>query len=81
MIDPGHIRYAERAVEAASSGSPAIVEAIGRLYGLAQAERDALSKGAVPGWLLAAVGLGVGVAIGARLHKAWPQKMKWIAGG
>jgi len=82
MIDAGHIEYAERAVNAASSGSPAIVEAIGRLYGLAQAERDALSKGSLPGWLWAAVGIGVGVIVGARIQKAWPHKVpKLISGG
>jgi len=57
----------------ASSGSPALLQFVGRAFGLGQAERNALSKGNIPGWVWATFGLLGGFAIGVQVYKRWPQ--------
>jgi hypothetical protein len=59
----------------AESGSPALVHAFGRVFGLGQAERDALSKGAVPGWALVTLGLAAGFVAGVQVYRRWPSKV------
>ncbi len=81
-MKPHHIDYVQHAARAAQHGSPGLVAAIGRLYGLGQAERDALAGGRIPGWAWAVLGMGAGVVIGVRVYRKWPRKVpKLIAGG
>lgn len=67
--------------QAAQHGSPLVTGAAGRLLGFGEAERDALSRGGIPGWLLLVAGLGVGVVIGARAHKHWGARLPKIISG
>lgn len=72
MINPAQIREYAKAAE---SGSPALVHAVGRVFGLGQAERDALSKGAVPGWVLVTLGITAGFVAGVQVYRRWPSKV------
>lgn len=66
----------------ASSGSPALIQIVGRAFGLGQAERDALSQGKIPGWFWATAGLAVGLVAGIQVYKRWPNQVpKFIKGG
>lgn len=77
-----YAQFVASAARQASDGAPGAVKAVGRLFGLGQNERDALARGGVPGWAWAALGLGVGIIAGVRIHKSWPNKVpKFIAGG
>lgn len=57
------------AVQMAQHGSPVLLNAIGRVFGLGQDEQTALLGGRVPGWLLLAVGLAAGILGGAALER------------
>lgn len=76
MIDTSQIDYAALAV-AAQHGSPLVTSAAGRLLGMGEAERDALSSGKIPGWVLLVGGLAAGIVIGARIHKHWGT-VPWV---
>jgi hypothetical protein len=68
-------------VERAQEGSPLLLKAVGRAFGLADPEMDALKKGNLGGWFWMVLGLGVGVVVGARAYKAWPARFpKWVVG-
>lgn len=73
------VPYADVA-RAASDGSPAVLEAVGRLIGFGAEEQRALGQG-VPSWAWLALGIGAGVVIGARAYRRWPAQMRTIAGG
>lgn len=80
MIGPGNINMAQVA-QVAQHGSPGLLAAVGRLYGLGQAERNALAKTGVPGWALLGLGVAAGFVIGARVQKRWPDKVPELIGG
>lgn len=61
--------------KAATSGSPAVLQAVGRAYGLGAQERQALLDFGVPSWTWLAVGVCVGVVAGIRVYKKWPDKV------
>jgi len=68
----------------AREGSPVLLQALGRLYGIGPAERAALGQngtGGIPGWAWGALGLVAGVVIGARVQKRWPDKLPAIVRG
>lgn len=65
----------------AREGSPTVLHAVGRAFGMGQAERDALSKGAFPVWLWIVLGGVAGVAVGVQVQKRWPNKVAKIMGG
>lgn len=82
MLDARHIDYAERVARVARDGSPGILHAVGRLYGLGQPERDALARNGVPSWVWGVLGVGLGVVVGARIQNRWPGKVpRMISGG
>jgi hypothetical protein len=65
-------------------GSPVLLQALGRLYGLGPAERAALGQngsGGVPAWAWVAIGLAAGFVAGARVQKRWPDKLPPIVRG
>ncbi len=57
----------------AQSGSPMLLSAVGRVFGLGADEQAALGVGKVPWWLWASVGVAAGVVVGAQVHKRWPD--------
>jgi hypothetical protein len=68
-------------LQAAQHGSPALLGAVGRAFGLAEPERAALANGKIPAWFWVTIGVGLGVVAGIRLHKAMPTKIpEWLAG-
>jgi hypothetical protein len=81
MIDPRHIDYAAQAARAASNGSPAAFDAVGRLFGLGQNERDALASGGLPTIVWVVVAVGVGFVAGARVQNRWPRRMPKLISG
>lgn len=72
MLNPTQIREFAKTAE---SGSPALVHAVGRVFGLGQAERAALSKGAVPSWVMLTFGLAAGFVAGVQVYRRWPSKV------
>lgn len=81
MIDPQHIRFAEQAASAAHSGSPVVVEAVGRIFGLSGADRDQLVSTGVPPWAFFALGITAGIVAGVRLQRKWPEAMPSLISG
>ncbi len=82
MIDPSRLDYTQVA-HVAKNGSPLLLQALGRLAGLGPSERDAFGgdgKG-VPMWAVAALCLGAGIVAGARIQKAWPEKVPAFISG
>lgn len=74
MINPAHIPYAKVA-KIAKDGSPLLLQALGRLYGLGPRERSAFGQngGGVPGWAWGTLVLVAGVFIGVKVQKYYPQ--------
>ena len=68
-------------VKMASQGSPAVLQAIGRLYGLGEPERDQLLGDGVPTWAIVALSVGAGFFIGVRVYKRWPDRVPALIQG
>jgi len=62
-------------LEAANQGSPQILHAAGRVFGLGDAERDALAKRSFPAWAVGLLGISVGILAGAAIQRRWPGKI------
>jgi hypothetical protein len=62
-----------QALQIAQNGSPQILHAAGRMFGLGEAEREALSQGQVPRWAIGVLGLSVGLVAGIAIHRRWPK--------
>jgi len=68
-------------MQAAEHGSPALLHAFGRLFGLGEAERSALFGGnGVPGWAWLAIGVTAGTAAGIWAHGRWPRQTERLIG-
>ncbi len=83
MIDPTRIDYGKVA-QVARDGSPLLLQAIGRLYGLGPSERAAFGQngGGVPGWAWGTLLFAAGIVVGVRVYKNYPRRVpKMIAGG
>lgn len=82
MIDPTRIDYG-RVAMAAKEGSPLLLRALGRLYGLGPSERAAFGQNGsgVPTWAVTALALGVGLVVGTRIQKHYPQYVPNIVSG
>jgi len=68
----------------AKDGSPLLLQALGRVYGLGPQERAALGQsgsGGLPNWTWAVLGIAVGVVVGARVQKKWPSAFPKIIRG
>ncbi len=62
-------------LELAEQGSPQILYAAGRVFGLGAAERDALAKRTFPAWAVGVLGVSVGILAGAAIQRRWPGKL------
>jgi hypothetical protein len=71
-VKPGTLR---ELAQMADGGSPVLLHAVGRAFGLGQNERDALMKGAVPGWFWMVLGLTAGFYAGVQAQQRWPEKI------
>lgn len=83
MIDPTRIDYGKVA-QVAQEGSPLLLQALGRLYGLGPSERAAFGQNGtgVPTWAWATIALVAGFVVGARVQKRWPRSVpELISGG
>jgi len=68
----------------ARHGSPMLLQAIGRAFGIGPAERAALgnSGGAIfPTWTWIVAALGVGFVVGSRVQKRFPDKVPRLIQG
>jgi hypothetical protein len=65
----------------ATQGSPMLLQAVGRAFGLGDAERNALTNGKIPAWFWIATGLGLGFVAGVRIHKRWSRQIPKFIGG
>ena len=59
----------------AVQGSPKLLNAVGRVFGLGQAEQQALSQGKFPVWFWITSGLIVGAGLGIYVERTWPGKV------
>ena len=66
--------------KAAQNGSPMLLQAVGRAFGLGEQERAALGGG-LPGWFWMILGVAGGVVVGVQIHKRWPDKIPKVLGG
>jgi hypothetical protein len=64
-----------------SNGSPMLIKAVGRAFGLADAEQSALVSGKIPTWFWVAIFATAGVVAGVQIHKRWPNKIPKAFGG
>ena len=71
----------EQLAEVAKHGSPAMLSAVGRLFGLGQGEQQALVNGKFPAWSVLLVGLAGGFVVGAYAYRKWPSAMGKVVGG
>ena len=75
----------EIARDVAANGSPLLLQAVGRAFGLGAAERQALAGpgkgGGVPGWFWLTAGLAIGVVAGVRVYRAWPDRVPELVKG
>lgn len=81
MLSPSTLRDA---ADVAESGSPVLLSAVGRAFGLSPAERSALGavgKGSLPGWFWITAGLLAGFVAGVRVQRRWPDKLPEIVRG
>jgi hypothetical protein len=81
FINPQMPLPAEYIQSTVTHGSPGLVRAFGRAFGLGQAEQTALAAGAVPWWLWVTFGVGVGVIAGVQLQKRAPGYASYVGGG
>lgn len=82
MLNPANIDYAQVA-QVAQNGSPLLLQALGRLYGVGPAERQALGadgKG-VPVWVWATMAFAVGAVAGIRVYRAYPRQVPKLISG
>jgi hypothetical protein len=64
---------AHTVVEVAQHGSPFLLNAVGRMLGLGQAEQQALARGEFPRWAVLTIGIGLGALVGVYAHRRWPE--------
>lgn len=56
----------------AESGNPAVLTAAGRLFGLGQAEQQALVSGGMSKWTVLLIGIVAGSVVGIYADRKWP---------
>jgi len=79
MVAP-QVNYADM-ISLAKEGSPMLINSVARLAGLGETERKALTTRGVPGWAWGVLGCLVGVALGARAYKSYPDNFPdWVVG-
>jgi hypothetical protein len=76
-----HLHTAQQIMGATKDGSPFLLEAVGRLCGLGDAERNALARAGIPSVVWGVAGVAGGVFLGAYLYRKYPQQMRKLVGG
>lgn len=84
-MDAGTTAFAvKEAIRASETGSPRLLHALGRIYGLGPNERAALSGSPgdmFPNLLPAVALVALGFFVGVRAQKRWPRKLpSWVTG-
>ncbi len=69
-----------QALAIAQNGSPQLLHAAGRVFGLGAAERAALAEGAIPRWAVGLLAMSAGVAAGIAIHRQWPKQADKLLG-
>lgn len=70
--------------QVAQHGSPVLLAAFGRIFGMGPAERRAAfgeNGGGVPTWTWVLLAATAGVVAGVRVHKRWPRLLPEIIQG
>jgi hypothetical protein len=77
QVDPAAV------VNVAQNGSPLLLSALGRLYGIGPGERQALGEDGtgVPTWTWAMLAFATGCVVGARFYKSYPGYVPEIISG
>jgi len=59
----------------AQHGSPVLLQAVGRIFGVGPEERRAFGQegGGIPTWTWVVLAVGVGFIAGARIERRWPN--------
>lgn len=82
MISP-NVNYADME-RIARHGSPLLLQAIGRAFGLGPQERAALGRNGsagIPTWTWVVAAVAAGFIVGVRVHKSWPDKVPALIRG
>jgi hypothetical protein len=66
--------------EVAQNGSPVLLQAVGRVFGLGEAERGALFANGLPRWSMYVLLATAGVVAGVYIHKRWPRQIDRVIG-
>lgn len=78
---PPPISYGD-AIEIAKHGSPMLLQAVGRAFGLGAEEREALSqRSGIPWWLWVTAGIAGGFVAGVQVYRRWPTAVPAVIGG
>ncbi len=64
-----------------SEGSPLLLRAAGRVFGMGQAEQQALMTGQIPWWVPTLAALAVGVVVGSRVQRKYPKALPALVSG
>jgi len=73
QITPEHLE------QFALTGSPLLLNSLGRVFGLGQEEQRAIAQGGFPTWALVALAAGAGFLLGAYVHDRYPFVTKgWV---
>jgi len=67
--------------EIATNGSPVLLHAVGRMFGLGQVERQSLFANGLPRWSVYLLVASAGLIAGAYAHKRWPREVDRALGG
>lgn len=68
-------------IQQMSQGSPAIIDMAGRAFGLAEEEREELTKGKLPLWFWATLFAVGGVLVGIQWQRRAPGSVPRLMGG
>ena len=72
----------EQLASLAQHGSPMLLHAVGRAFGLGAEERAAIQQGGgIPTWFWIALAGAAGVVVGVRVYRAWPDQVPAMISG
>jgi len=80
MMEPSNVA---QLAEVAKNGSPLLLQAVGRVFGIGPSERQALGATGfgVPTWTWLLLGLGAGIVAGVRLQKSYSKYIPKLVSG
>lgn len=71
---------AEQLASLVQNGSPLLVQALGRIFGLGQNERGELARNGLPTWAWATLAGAAGLATGVAVYRMWPEQVDKVLG-